>query len=46
MKVKIFKLNSLKFWWFRVKNDCERCEHNRFVEICYICNNRCIKKEK
>lgn len=49
MQVKIFNPNNLmfkvKFWLFRVKNGCGKCEHNRFVEVCYMCNNGCIKGE-
>lgn len=49
MEVKIFKPSSLKFkiklWLFKVKYGCGKCEHNRFVEICYMCNNGCIKGE-
>ncbi len=48
MKVKVFNTNSLvykiKFLWFKLKYGCRKCEHKKYVEVCFVFNNECLKE--
>ena len=48
MKVKIFKPSSLKYkiklWLFKQKYGCRKCEHKKYVEVCFVFNNECLKE--
>lgn len=48
MKVKVFNTNSLvykiKFLWFKLKHGCRKCEHKKYVEVCFVFNNECLKE--
>ena len=49
MKVKIFKPSSwvykISFWLFRKRNKCNKCEHKKLSEVCYLVYNQCLKGE-